>query len=476
MSEVFDGSNWPDWVRDEAGNSYRLEDAPIGRGGQGVVFRTQPNSKIAVKFVDGNSARLKKKLEVIQALALPEGLPIARPLSMLSERTGYTMSLLTGMVPIVSLMCPPDEELGVFYRRTGGLRRRLVLLAKTALALARLHAVPLVYGDVSPNNIFVSEELDGNQAWLIDADNLQFFTGPLQDVVATPGYGAPEVMAMLRGEGTANFETGATTLSDAYSFAILAFEVLVQHHPFRGEALEGGGWSVDESVDADELADDGKVAWIMDPTDGSNYSEDGIYPREYVISPKLYQLFERTFVAGRERRIHRPTMLEWAEVLQNAADHTVSCAVCGSTFYASHKCPWCDGSKLSPFLQVSSYCWDPEAEESSIGLESMFCIDRKYCDVEAGAEVVIERGFVWPATLMEAGDAALRLEFRPNGDTIRIWPMDGRLYQVYTYENKRLETMDGWLDVRLPTKGYAFDIRCGSGDEIHRVLTFHAVG
>jgi hypothetical protein len=32
----------------------------------------------------------------------------------------------------------------------------------------------MVYGDISPNNIFISEGMNDTSVWLIDADNIRF--------------------------------------------------------------------------------------------------------------------------------------------------------------------------------------------------------------------------------------------------------------------------------------------------------------
>ena len=69
----------------------------------------------------------------------------------------------------------PDKDVALLlfhYADTGSTRRRLFALSKCASILARLHSAGLVYGDISPNNVFVGDG-DSREVWLIDADNLQ---------------------------------------------------------------------------------------------------------------------------------------------------------------------------------------------------------------------------------------------------------------------------------------------------------------
>ena len=111
--------------------------------------------------------------------------------------------------------------------------------------------------------MFVSSSVKANEVWLIDADNLHFQSAPGPQVY-TPGFGAPEIVAG---------HAPVSTLSDTYAFAILAFYILAQIHPFLGNQVEEGGW--EESVDLEEQAYAGELPWIEDEDDDSNWSEQG---------------------------------------------------------------------------------------------------------------------------------------------------------------------------------------------------------
>ena len=111
-----------------------------------------------------------------------EDLHLAKPIALLAPpRVGYVMEFLSGMVPIKSLSRPKKDDLSVinekgissWYNESGGLRRRLQLLGRTAQLLGKMHSRGLVYSDPSPENIFVSESSSHLEVWFIDTDNIR---------------------------------------------------------------------------------------------------------------------------------------------------------------------------------------------------------------------------------------------------------------------------------------------------------------
>src|SRR5262249_12687602 len=148
----------------------------LGEGGQGAVFRTAEPT-LAVKWIEDRSAARRERLRTQlqrgrSRLALPEmkSLPVAHPVALLrAAHVGYVMKFLSGMIPLSGyLKIPPGgtKEVHDWYVSGGGLRRRLRLLARTAEVLASLHANALVYGDPSPNNVFVSEDVSAEEVYL----------------------------------------------------------------------------------------------------------------------------------------------------------------------------------------------------------------------------------------------------------------------------------------------------------------------
>jgi serine/threonine-protein kinase len=111
--------------------------------------------------------------------------------------------------------------------RKGPLSREEALscLSQIAHALIYLHSRGVIHQDVKPSNIFIAGTLFklGDFGVAKTRENPK----PLERA-GSPFYMAPELFA---GES-------ATPASDAYSFGVMAFELLVGRRPFVGETLE----------------------------------------------------------------------------------------------------------------------------------------------------------------------------------------------------------------------------------------------
>ncbi|MCS6210415.1 protein kinase domain-containing protein [Shewanella baltica] len=367
-----------------------IQDKVLGQGGQGVVFRTK-DPDLAIKLVTdegGNPVtdeesveRYSKRFKRVRRLPIPVGINIALPAVVLKNNAGYVMQLLSEMVPFSNfwldgksaekigpddiprwLSAMPEHEAKsiVHYYRTGGLRRRLHALYKCASLLARLHGNGMVYGDISPNNIFISEGLDDSVVWLIDADNIRFEITAGGSVVYTPKYGAPE---LVQGKD------GGRPSSDCHAFAVVAFYLLSLIHPFVGKKVDGtdeGDWA-DEGNDGEDIEDKayaGLFPWVDDQDNDSNSSGSGL-PRSLLLTEKLITLFEGTFGPGRTSPLLRPTIYHWPKALAQAADMTVTCPGCSMNYYydfihpetEGHNCPYCK-TQRPQVLILESYRWN----------------------------------------------------------------------------------------------------------------------
>ena len=370
---------------DQYGNVFMVTDE-LSRGGQGVVFRTR-DADIAIKqpidsatgAVSGDSAMFAKTIENIRLLPLPESIHVTMPLSTLAKEPGYAMRLLSGMRP-VSFFDPsgddrknllkepapvwlanvqsPDLKTDLMhYGRTGGLRRRLAVLHKTAAILARLHSAGIVYADISPNNVFAGEGLDPD-VWLIDPDNMRLESSR-GSAIYTHGYGAPEVVAGC---------DSSRPRTDGWAFAILAFRMLALAHPFIGKKVlcpdEEADWADEPqqtSPDAgspDERAYAGEFPFIDDENDDSNAYTGGL-PRSLVLTDGLRRLFQETLGIGRLSPWRRSPMLLWARELAWAFDHAVDCPECHMGYYADRHnvCPYCD-TRRDPCAKLQTSYWE----------------------------------------------------------------------------------------------------------------------
>jgi serine/threonine protein kinase len=379
----------PNPLVDEYGNLHRLADE-LARGGQGVVFRTK-DADLAIKQplnVSGEpekKANLRDRFQNIRLLPIPPRVPISLPLALLRDEPGYVMRLLNGMQPLnvfdlngktmrelrerlsandeklpawLAAIPDPDMALRLFhYADSGSARRRLFALSKCASILARLHGAGLVYGDISPNNVFVGEG-DSREVWLVDADNLRFERAGGGNAVYTPHYGAPEI---VQGRDQSRPRT------DCWAFAVMAFATLALCHPFIGKKVlqpdgEPGGWDAEPTLDGppadlDEQAYAGYLPFIDDQDDDANAAVSGL-PRDLVATPGLRRLFQETFGVGRTRPHRRPSMLFWAMELTMAFDMSLVCLECKMSYFAEDQknCPYCAAPRPG-FARVTSPRW-----------------------------------------------------------------------------------------------------------------------
>lgn len=316
-------------VIDEAGSMHTLTKR-IGVGGQGEVWLTQGSRRVVkLLFNTKQSEEMRRQFAFVRRLDLKD-LHVAKPISVLkAPHVGYVAEFLDGMVPIEMLISAPHSSLLRWHIETGGLRRRLRLLAHAGEALMGLHGRGIVYADVSHNNVFISENSSACEAWLIDLDNLTYEEDH-QRAIHTRGYGAPEVVAGY---------SGCTSLSDSWSFAVLVWQTLTLTHPFVGDAVN------DSDPENEDRAFRGDFPWIGHSTDVTNRCSTGL-PADYVLGPKLTQLARTTFENGLKDRKCRPSISTWVERLHRAADKTIICQACGGTYFVTHEmCPWCNEPK-----------------------------------------------------------------------------------------------------------------------------------
>ncbi len=430
---------------DEYQNIHILGEQLAPPGGQGIVYRTK-DPDLAIKLVidsEGNTVndsesveKYSQRFKRVRFLPIPMDMNIALPAVVLENKAGYVMQLLSEMVPFshfwldgksaenigpddipawLSAMPENEAKKIVHYYRTGGLRRRLHALYKCSSLLARLHGNGMVYGDISPNNIFISEGLDDSSVWLIDADNIRFEITAGGSVVYTPKYGAPE---LVQGKD------GGRPSSDCHAFAVVAFYLLSLIHPFVGKKVDGtdeGDWA-DEENDGEDVEDKayaGLFPWVDDQDDDSNSSDSGL-PRSLLLTEKLTALFKGTFGPGRTSPLLRPTIYHWPEALAQAADMTVTCPGCSMNYYydfihpetEDHNCPYCK-TQRPQVLILDSYRWNgPDKPLNSP------CW-RYVREISQGSELTVPRRIFDEFAMLDSDTAEVLISSSNNGILIK---------------------------------------------------------
>ncbi|MFT6906429.1 MAG: DNA-binding helix-hairpin-helix protein with protein kinase domain [Oleiphilaceae bacterium] len=326
-------------VYDSQGNQYELT-GKIGEGGQGMVCSTDRSGTLVKIINSKDKAKIDKAIKQIDWISKQNisDLNMALPkIAITKPKHGYVMELMDGLIPLETVINDSfndlqDNESTQRYLHTGGVARRTKLLFEIAKTLSELHSRGYAYGDLSPANIFVSESVNHSQVWFIDCDNICFNERNGITHLHTPGYGAPEV---VRNEQNVN------CLTDAWSFAVIAFELLTHQHPFKGLHVENG-----EPEIVDQEAYEGKLPWVYDLQDDSNETSGGI-PLELVCNPNMAELFRHCFEGGKNNPLLRPSLSQWRTVLQQAVDQTIDCQHCRHQFFYQQDendqvCPFCD--------------------------------------------------------------------------------------------------------------------------------------
>jgi len=433
----------------------------LGRGGQGAVFEVKGGRLAAKIILDTSPARrerLRNQLTAVKRLQLAD-LEIARPLEMLREPAlGYVMELLTGMVPLNTLAAPPKTGVSAWYIATGGVRRRLTLLARIADVLSALHGKGLVYSDPSLFNIFVSEDVSASEVRLIDSDNLHYASSAGAPQVFTRTFGAPE---LIRGK------SGVNSLTDAHGLAVACFQTLSLVHPLIGDALANGAPECEDDAFA------GLLPWVDHPDNDSNRCTGGI-PRSISLSPRLAEIAHRTFGEGLTDPLKRPGVSLWAERLHAAADATVKCPDCTGTYYmTAPQCPWCETPK--PVILTAEFrLVDPSVENASTGRPSHGAERAKalaILSLASGETRTITRRLAFGQSGREAQREVLALSF--DGSGVGLQSLDGGTYKLKSPSgNKTAEVGARGATLAVKQGEASWALHLGPQDRLHRVLTF----
>ena len=110
-------------------------------------------------------------------------------------------------------------------------------------------------------------------------------------------------------------------------------------HPYIGDFIEDG--TPEQMTEAYK----GLYPYVEDPSNNLNRSSQ-MLPSDVVFTTQLKELFQKTFIDGKENRVSRIRAQEYALAFQRASNLVVKCSNCGNWHYArpdgNHKyiCPW----------------------------------------------------------------------------------------------------------------------------------------
>ena len=225
----------------------------------------------------------------------------------------------------------PADELGSFARY---LQISLVI----SRAMRRLHQAGLAHSDLSSNNVLIDPT--SGRCIIIDIDSLVVPGLYPPDVMGTPGYIAPEVLATQSLPISDPNRKHPSIDTDLHALAVLIYEYLLKRHPLIGPKQHS---AVSEE---DELLSMGsKALYIEHPTDMSNHPSSLAFPAR-LLGGNLVELFERAFVEGLHNPKKRPAAMEWERGLLKTWDKLYICGnpKCLQQYILNTqdtKCPYC---------------------------------------------------------------------------------------------------------------------------------------
>lgn len=453
-------------VYDTKGSDYELCEE-LSRGGQGIVYRTQYPQALIKGFTNKDEhARLRWQRHIAWLIRQNlSDLKLARPLALLAEpRFGYVMELMDGLVPLQCLLdsfITAEDEAPTDYLRQGGLRRRIRILNQLARTLNQLHGRGMLYGDLSPSNIFVSDDPAHSETWLIDCDNisLEAHSGL---TLHTADYGAPEV---VRGDAL------LSSLTDSWSFAVIAYQLLTHNHPFKGELVSDG------EPEEEEAALRGEHPWINDTQNDANQCNANL-PIQLVEHSKLPALFSRCFEQGLHSPCERPSMAEWLEALGEIDERLYCCSGCDGTTLLSVEldsddevsCFFCDEPADSRLVLFEEFIALPEdAEGPSEEPYNMIATGRKVW-LQPGGDLELKRLMPtfsydrWPTD-------HLRIEYAAQGLGIHPLPKS-KLHLQRGSAKKPLERYQGLKESLRGQHEEPYQLHVGELAEPHIIWQF----
>lgn len=238
-------------------------------------------------------------------------------------------------------------------RELGELRTNLKMLLELSRAVRKLHAVGLAHSDLSYKNVLV-DPITGS-ACIIDIDGLVVPGIFPPDVVGTPDFIAPEVVATQHLAPRDPSRKLPSALTDRHALAVLIYMYLLFRHPLRGG----------RSLDADPMKDEelvmgSKALFIEHPTDRENqvkksqlrdyelpWADPAAMPMS-TVGPHLTALFNKAFVDGLHEPSKRPSAADWEEAIVRTLDLIQPCENknCNQKWFifdntSSPKCPVC---------------------------------------------------------------------------------------------------------------------------------------
>lgn len=239
-------------------------------------------------------------------------------------------------------------------------------------AVKRLHAAGLAHSDLSYKNVLIDPS--SGHAAIIDIDGLVVPGRYPPDVLGTPDFIAPEVMATKKLKIDDPNRKLPSIATDRHALAVMIYMYLLYRHPLKGGKVNDMDTARDE-----ELSMGIKALFVEHPTDRSNKVRvKDMHPGDLpqgdpdkipytVCGPYLKELFNKAFIEGLHNPSLRPTAGEWEDALLKTTDLMQPCQnnKCWHKWFVfdnstKPKCPFC-GTEFRGQLPVLNLYYSPKA-------------------------------------------------------------------------------------------------------------------
>ena len=335
------------------GKTYITEAQPLGKGGEGEVYRIQGDPDLVLKLYlprYRTEERHRKLFAMIQTPLSPDALKQTTwPVDVVYDNgsfAGYVMPFLSGV-----------KQLNVIYALTHGYSlSKMIMIAKNLCAAVHsIHQAGQVIGDFNPNNICVDPNT--GLVTLIDTDSYHITDNnggrTYRCEVGLPEYLAKEIQDKLRDNKQKNLDLRTLPLptftkeTDLFALAVHIFALLMNGcHPFAS-AVDPIVIASRTSVVKPQPIDNIRNAFFPFYVNKPGYTTPTYAPEFAALPPAIQQLFVKAFVDGSTDPNARPSAREWYEALSEFENHLKKCPINSSHEYYDQlsTCPWCELEK-----------------------------------------------------------------------------------------------------------------------------------
>jgi DNA-binding helix-hairpin-helix protein with protein kinase domain len=335
------------YVYTDNGVEIELVEPPLGRGGEGSVYRMKGFDRRVAKIYTKDAAARRPKIEAMCSVsetiaADPRLERVAWPLGALYLDPERRQFAGFGMRRIDAACSMSDmEEYPPPPKCTATLAEKIDALVELAEITQALHDHGQTLGDLNDDNIV---RCDDGHVGIVDADSFHArVNGTVYPcMVCMPGFVAPEVLRTCKGN---DFASGGPNIfnecTDDFSLAVHIFRTLMNGaHPYHCVARRVGNQSAPAPVSIDKRVMRGESAFFGT---APNCDAPKFAPRPDIFPTDVQRAFRQAFVDGGKNPDARPTAERWARILKDYRRQLTRCSHNHGHWYLESlaSCPYC---------------------------------------------------------------------------------------------------------------------------------------